>query len=170
MVVRGAPDAVDDRPTHIPLLPITGNAGSVPLGSISDTGYTVGPSVVTHYNGHRSATISGSLAGRDAGAIGERVDAIVANTPLPPGISVRSGGTFSDIREEFSNVYVGHGHRRCHGLSGDGSDAGLSENPVHHRVEPAAGGGGRADCAGRHRPLAEPAGADGASCCWWASW
>ncbi len=105
VVVRGAPDAVDDA-DDIPLLPIAGNAGAVPLGSISDTGYTVGPSVVTHYNGHRSATISGSLAGRDAGAIGERVDAIVAATPLPPGISVRSGGTFSDIREEFNNVYV----------------------------------------------------------------
>ena len=105
VVVRGAPDAVDDA-DDIPLLPIAGNAGAIPLGSISDTGYTVGPSVVTHYNGHRSATISGSLAGRDAGAIGERVDAIVAATPLPPGISVRSGGTFSDIREEFNNVYV----------------------------------------------------------------
>ena len=105
VVVRGAPEAVDDA-DDIPLLPITGNAGVVPLGSISDTGYTVGPSVVTHYNGHRSATVSGSLAGRDAGAIGERVDAIIAATPLPTGVSVRSGGTFSDIREEFNNIYV----------------------------------------------------------------
>ena len=105
VVVRGAPEAVDD-PDDIPLLPISGNAGVVPLGAISDTGYTVGPSVVTHYNGYRSATVSGSLAGRDAGAIGERIDDIIATTPLPPGISVRSGGTFSDIREEFNNVYV----------------------------------------------------------------
>ena len=105
VVVRGAPEAVDD-PGDIPLLPISGNAGVVPLGAISDTGYTVGPSVVTHYDGYRSATVSGSLAGRDAGAIGERIDDIIATTPLPPGISVRSGGTFSDIREEFNNVYV----------------------------------------------------------------
>ncbi|MXZ91272.1 MAG: efflux RND transporter permease subunit [Chloroflexi bacterium] len=105
VVVRGAPQAVDD-PGDIPLLPISGNAGVVPLGAISDTGYTVGPSVVTHYDGYRSATVSGSLVGRDAGAIGERIDDIIAATPLPPGISVRSGGTFSDIREEFNNVYV----------------------------------------------------------------
>lgn len=105
VVVRGAPEAVDD-PDDIPLLPISGNAGVVPLGAISDTGYTVGPSVVTHYDGYRSATVSGSLAGRDAGAIGERIDDIIASTPLPPGVSVRSGGTFSDIREEFNNVYV----------------------------------------------------------------
>ena len=105
VVVRGAPDAVDDT-EDIPLLPISGSGGVIPLGAISDTGYTVGPSAVTHYDGNRSATISGRLAGRDAGAIGERVDAIVASTPLPPGVSVRSGGTFSDIREEFNNVYV----------------------------------------------------------------
>ena len=105
VVVRGSPEAVDD-PEDIPLLPISSSSGPVALGVISDAGYTVGPSVVTHYNGYRSATVSGSLAGRDAGAIGERVDAIVATTPLPPGISVRSGGTFSDIREEFNNVYV----------------------------------------------------------------
>ena len=105
VVVRGHPDAVDDS-DDIPLLPIAGNSGAVPLGAISDVGYTVGPSVVTHYNGHRSATVSGGLAGRDAGAIGDRVDAIVASTPLPAGVSVRSGGTFSDIREEFNNVYV----------------------------------------------------------------
>ena len=105
VVVRGAPEAADD-PGDIPLLPISGNSGVIPLGAISDTGYTVGPSVVTHYDGYRSATVSGSLAGRDAGAIGERIDDIIATTPLPPGISVRSGGTFSDIREEFNNVYV----------------------------------------------------------------
>ena len=105
VVVRGAPGSVDDT-EDIPLLPISGSGGVIPLGAISDAGYTVGPSAVTHYNGNRSATISGRLAGRDAGAIGERVDAIVAATPLPPGVGVRSGGTFSDIREEFNNVYV----------------------------------------------------------------
>ena len=105
IVVRGDPEAVDD-PEDIPLLPISSNAGAIALGTISGSGYTVGPSVVTHYDGNRSATVSGSLSGRDAGAIGERVDAIVASTPLPPGVSVRSGGTFSDIREEFNNVYV----------------------------------------------------------------
>ncbi len=105
VVVRGVPEAVDD-PMDLPTLPIAGNGGAIPLGSIADTRHTVGPSVVTHYDGHRSATISGRLVGRDAGAIGDRVDAIVASTPLPPGVSVRSGGTRSDIRDEFNNVYV----------------------------------------------------------------
>ena len=105
VVVRGVPEATDD-PTDIPLLPITSNSGAIPLGSIADTRHTVGPSSITHYGGHRSATISGGLVGRDAGAIGDRIDVIVAATPLPPGVKVRSGGTFSDIREEFNNVYV----------------------------------------------------------------
>ena len=105
IVVRGVPEAVDD-PMDLPTLPITGNAGAIPLGSIANTHHTVGPSVVTHYDGHRSVTISGRLVGRDAGAIGDRIDDVVAATPLPPGVSVRSGGTRSDIREEFNNVYL----------------------------------------------------------------
>ena len=105
VVVQGAPETVDDA-DDIRLLPISAGGGVVPLGAISDSGYTVGPSTVTHYDGYRSATVSGSLAGRDAGGIGERIDAIVASTPLPPGINVRSGGTFSYIREEFKNIYV----------------------------------------------------------------
>ena len=105
VVVRGLPEAVDD-PTDLPTLPITGNGGAIPLGSIADTRHTVGPSVVTHHDGHRSATISGRLVGRDAGAVGNRINAVVASTPLPPGVSIRSGGTRSDIIEEFNNVYV----------------------------------------------------------------
>ena len=105
VVVRGAPEATDE-PMDIPLLPISGNSGAIPLGTVSDIRYTVGPSVVTHHDGYRSATISGGLVGRDAGAIGDRIDAIVAATPLPAGVNVRSGGTFSEIREEFNNVYV----------------------------------------------------------------
>ena len=105
VVVRGDPDATDD-PMDIPMLPIGSNSGAIPLGVIADTQYTVGPSTITHYDGYRSATISGGLVGRDAGAIGDRIDAIVDATPLPPGVNVRSGGTFSEIREEFNNVYV----------------------------------------------------------------
>ena len=105
LVVRGAKSAIDE-PLDLQQLPIAGNASAVPLGSISETKFTVGPNVVTHYDGDRSATISGGLVGRDAGAIGERIDAIVADTELPPGVRVRSGGVFSNIREEFNNVYV----------------------------------------------------------------
>ena len=105
VVVRGSPEATDD-PMDLPLLPIASNSGAIPLGTIADTQYTVGPNVITHYDGNRSATISGGLVGRDAGAIGDRIDGIVAATPLPAGVNVRSGGTFSEIREEFNNVYV----------------------------------------------------------------
>ena len=105
LVVRGVDTAVN---THSALqqLPIAASVGVIPLSSVSDTRNTLGPRSVTHYDGNRSATISGSLADRDAGAIGERIDNIVASTQLPPGVRVRTGGVFSDIREEFSNVYV----------------------------------------------------------------
>ena len=105
VVVRGTSETVDD-PLDLPMLPIAGNGGAVPLGSISEIKFTIGPSVITHYGGDRSATVSAGLADRDAGAIGGRIDAIIADTELPPGVSVRSGGVFSDIREEFANIYI----------------------------------------------------------------
>ena len=108
VVVRGKPEAVDDA-DDIPLLPITGNAGTVPLGAISDERHTVGPAVITHHNGDRSATISAELAGRDAGATGARLGTIVAETPLPAGVAVRAGGAHSDLAEEFANVYLAMG-------------------------------------------------------------
>ena len=84
VVVRGVPEAVDD-PTDLPLLPIMGNAGAISLGSVADIRHTVGPNVVTHYDGHRSATVSGGLAGRDAGAIGNASTRSSLPHPFPPG-------------------------------------------------------------------------------------
>ena len=106
--VRVKPDAIDD-PADLATLPILGSAGVIPLGSIADTRYTVVPGAVIHHDGHRSATITGDLAGRDAGAAGARIDAIIAATPLPPGVKVNPGGVFSDIKEEFTTMLVAMG-------------------------------------------------------------
>ena len=105
VVVRVEPEVTDD-PTDLPTLPILSGAGVIPLGSIADIRYTVVPGAVLHHGGHRSATITGDLVGRDAGATGARVQAIIAATPLPPGVEVNRGGLFSDITEEFTNVLV----------------------------------------------------------------
>ena len=105
VVVRGLPEAVDDA-REIPLLPIAGSVGTVPLGVISDLKLTTGPVVITHYNGHRSATITAELAGRDTGAIARRLETILAETALPRGVAVRTGGAISDIDEEFANLYL----------------------------------------------------------------
>ena len=66
----------------------------------------MGPSLVTHYDGDRSITITGELLGNDPQAISARIDRIIENTDLPAGVEIRQGGFASDIREQFNNVYL----------------------------------------------------------------
>ena len=105
VIVRGRDDAVDEI-DELQRLNIGGPRGTAPLGAISDVKATVGPSVVTHYNGDRSITITGTFEGQDTQAISAAVSRIIAATPLPAGVTVHEGGFASDIQEQFNNVYV----------------------------------------------------------------
>ena len=105
VIVRGRDDAVDAI-DELQRLNIGGPRGNVPLGAVSAVKSTVGPSIVTHYNGDRSVTISGTFEGQDTEAISSEVSRIIAATPLPPGVTVHEGGFASDIQEQFNNVYV----------------------------------------------------------------
>ena len=106
IVVRGRDDRVDEV-SELQQLPIGGMmGGSVPLGSISEVKTTLGPSIITHYDGERSATITGEFEGRDKQAIAAQVDRIIADAELPPGVTAEQGGFASDIQEQFNNVYI----------------------------------------------------------------
>ena len=105
LVVRGRSDSVDEI-EELQNLPIGGPLGLFPLGAVSDVKTTVGPSLVTHYDGDRSVTITGDIEGRDAQAITARVNEIIAATDLAPGVNVEQGGFASDIAEQFAAVYL----------------------------------------------------------------
>ena len=105
LIVRGRADRVDEI-AELQQLPIGGFGGNAPLGSISEVKTTLGPSVITRYDGERSATITGEFEGRDRQAIASRVDGIIAAVELPPGVNASQGGFASDIAEQFRNVYI----------------------------------------------------------------
>ena len=105
VIVRGRDDAVDAI-DELQRLNIGGAQGNAQLGAISAVKSTVGPSVVTRYNGDRSVTISGAFEGQDTEAISSEVSRVIAATPLLPGVTVHEGGFASDIDEQFNNVYV----------------------------------------------------------------
>ena len=105
VIVRGRDDAVDAI-DELQRLNIGGTHGNAQLGAISAVKSTVGPSVVTRYNGDRSVTISGAFEGQDTEAISSEVSRVIAATPLLPGVTVHEGGFASDIDEQFNNVYV----------------------------------------------------------------
>ncbi len=105
VVVRGKDNQVDEI-DELQNLPIAGPFGSVPLGSISDVKTTVGPAVVTHYDGDRSVTITGEIEARDPQATSASIDRTIIGANLPPSVQVRQGGFASDIEEQFQNVYI----------------------------------------------------------------
>ena len=105
IIVRGRSESVDEIP-ELQQLPIGGVVGSAELGTISEVKASLGPSVITHYDGTRSATIIGEFQGRDRQAIAARVDGIIAGAELPAGVNAAQGGFASDIEEQFQNVYV----------------------------------------------------------------
>ena len=105
VVVRGRADSLDEI-EELQNLSIAGPLGVAPLGALSEVKTTVGPSLVTHYDGERSVTITGELVGRDRQAISSRIDRIIEETELLPGVRIRQGGFASDIQEQFNNVYL----------------------------------------------------------------
>ena len=105
LIVRGKDESLDEI-DELQKLSIAGPLGRAPLGAISDVQTTVGPSIISHYDGDRSVTITGKFEGRDTQAISAQVDRIIAELELPPGVSVEQGGFASDIEEQFANVYL----------------------------------------------------------------
>ena len=105
VVVRGPADGVDELP-ELQDLSIGGPLGTTTLGAITETRTTLGPSVVTHYDGERSVTITGEFLGNDPQAISARIDRLITNIDLPPGVEIIQGGFASDIQEQFNNVYL----------------------------------------------------------------
>ena len=105
LIVRGREESLDEI-HELQNLAIVGPRGTAALGAISDVKTTVGPSVVTHYDGNRSVSITGEFEGRDTQAISANVDRIIAEMELPAGVTVEQGGFASDIAEQFANVYL----------------------------------------------------------------
>ena len=108
VVVRGEADQVDEV-GELQNLQIAGPFGAVALGAISDVKSTVGPALVTHYDGDRSVTITGEIEARDREAVSSRVNQIIVDSDLPPGVTVLQGGFASDVQEQFLNVYIAMG-------------------------------------------------------------
>ena len=106
VVVRGRSDAVDEI-AELQQLSIGSPLGaSVPLGAVSEVKSTLGPAVITHYDGERSVTLTGEFEGQDTQDISSGVDRVIRDANLPAGVTVEQGGFASDIEEQFNNVYL----------------------------------------------------------------
>ncbi len=108
VVVRGDPGDADDieKLKELPLFSSApGQAGVVKLGAISDIAVEETPVTISHYNGDRSATITGTITTDDAGAVGRELQRRIDALERPPGVEVNTGGIFDQIAEGFADVF-----------------------------------------------------------------
>ncbi len=105
VVVAGDPRATGGL-SGLGSLIIAGPVGSAPLGEIAELAMREGPVEISRTDGVRSAGITGDITADDTQAIGVLVQEKIDSLQLPPGVSVTSGGIFSDIAEGFQAVFI----------------------------------------------------------------
>ena len=103
--MKGDPDSLDEL-GELKNISIHGALGAVKLGSISDIGIDQGPVSISRFDLERSVTISGEITAEDTRAVGVKVDSIIQNLDMPPGVSVETGGIFTQIGEGFQDVFT----------------------------------------------------------------
>ncbi|MSQ12295.1 MAG: efflux RND transporter permease subunit [Dehalococcoidia bacterium] len=95
-----------DQVDKLRAVPIAGPLATARLGDIAEVDVEQGPVSISRSDGERSATITGSITAEDTQAVGRKVDAAIAATPLPPGVVVESGGVFQQIAEGFQDIFL----------------------------------------------------------------
>jgi len=76
----------------------------LPLGAVAAFEIRDGPSDVRHVGGRRAATLSASLTGFDLGATADEVEARIAVTPLPAGITAGLAGQTAEMESSLRSL------------------------------------------------------------------
>jgi HAE1 family hydrophobic/amphiphilic exporter-1 len=79
------------------------------LGAIADVGLPLTPTHISHYDRQLSASITGTVDEKDAGAVNREVNDIVDDvlaTPGLEGVEVEMGGMFEEMAEGFSSMGI----------------------------------------------------------------
>jgi cobalt-zinc-cadmium resistance protein CzcA len=82
------------------------SARVVPLSQLADVTVTETPAVIAHGMGRRRVVVGFNVRGRDLGEIRAAVDAIVKQTPPPPGIEVEIGGQFASLDAATARLLI----------------------------------------------------------------
>ena len=79
---------------------------SVTLGDIADVALLELPSHISHVDTVLSATITGSIADKDVGAINRAVQEQINSLPPHPGVEIKIAGIAEQMEETFSDMFV----------------------------------------------------------------
>ncbi len=107
VVVRGPPETVDDI-DKLKSLTIQGPSprDQVKLGLISRIAIEQGPLSVSRFDLERSVSVTGTIIAEDTQEISDKVEEIIDRLDLPPGVEVKTGGVFEQVREGFQDIFL----------------------------------------------------------------
>ncbi len=103
ITVPPLPGAVSQMLTQIP---VAGTAGMVPLGEIARVVEVKAPVQVTHVDGARTASVTGTPTNNNVGAATTAVKDALKNVKLPQGASWELGGATQAMNDVFSSLAV----------------------------------------------------------------
>lgn len=84
-----------------------GAGRSVPLSEVADIRMEAGPSAIARQEGQRIIMVQANVRGRDlAGFVTAAQQAVATQVRLPPGYTVSWGGSFKDLQEAMSRLYI----------------------------------------------------------------
>ena len=89
---------------NMPLISVTGNI--VKLKQFATITEQQGPSTLTRYNKLPSVTITGQVAGKTIGTIGEEIQAELAKIEKPIGVDVVYAGDMENQSESFGSLLI----------------------------------------------------------------
>jgi len=95
--------------TDLASIPLRSPRGqdSVRLSAVTNITRTTAPTEVDHYQLRRVIDVYVGLSTEDLGRVADRIDAIIAATQLPAGVSVTLRGMVQGMRESFRSFGIG---------------------------------------------------------------
>ena len=89
---------------NMPLISATGN--KIKLKQIATITEQKGPSTLTRYNKLSSVTITGQLAGKTIGTVGEEIQQKLAKTDKPIGVDIVYAGDMENQSDSFGSLLI----------------------------------------------------------------
>ncbi len=74
------------------------------LGSIAEVRVATGVNQISRVSQQRAAIVSGNISGRDLGRVARDVEAVLASTSIPEGITVELGGENEELMRSYRSL------------------------------------------------------------------
>ena len=76
------------------------------LGSIANVRVASGVNQISRVSQQRAAIVSGNIVGRDLGGVAKDIQAVLASTPIPEGVTVELGGENEELTRSYKSLVL----------------------------------------------------------------